>query len=59
MVVTKKTSASPGNWTPRPIFLRPTMNYFIDKYPTSYANNSDDDGDDTESGDGGNSDELS
>jgi hypothetical protein len=35
------------------------MNYFIDKYPTSYANNSDDDGDDTESGDGGNSDELS
>jgi hypothetical protein len=34
------------------------MNYFIDKYPTSYANNNnEDDGDDAEYGDGGDSDE--
>ena len=33
------------------------MNYFIDKYPTSYANNNDDDGADAECDDGGDSDE--
>ena len=56
----EKTSASPENWTPRHIFLSPTVNYFIDNYRTSYANNNDgEDGDDAEYDDGGNSDEWS
>ena len=52
----EKNSASPENWNPRPIFLSPTLNQFIDKYPTSHANdNNGDDGDDAEY-DSGNSD---
>jgi hypothetical protein len=56
----EKTTASPENWTLRPIFFSPTVNYCNYKYPTSCTNNNDgEDGDDADYDDGGNSDELS
>jgi len=46
MVVTKNLCLS-WELNPKTKFSQPTVNYFIDKYPTSYANNNDDDGDGT------------